>query len=211
MNKLGIVVGNGDMPLALIDTCIKQGITPYALLINGAADKDKYRHVQNKQEIAVGHVGKAIEFFKVNKIKNLVLIGGVDRPNFKSLKVDFQGGKLLAKILLNKVLGDDKLLRIIANFFEKAGFKILAAQDIMNDIINYRGVLTKIKPSNYIDIETGLHLAKKIGDLDIGQAIIMEKGRVIAVEAAEGTNKMIKRSNEFVKISAILAAPPTNS
>ena len=63
------------------------------------------------------------------------------------------------------------------------------------------GVMTSCQPAAYVqhDIEFGWPLAKKLGELDIGQAIAVKEREVIAVEAIEGTAEMIKRAGRFCR------------
>ena len=63
------------------------------------------------------------------------------------------------------------------------------------------GVMTKRPPGSQVehDIEFGWPLAKKLGELDIGQALAVKEREVIAVEAIEGTAEMIKRASHFCK------------
>ena len=100
---------------------------------------------------------------------------------------------LLANILKHKILGDDKLLSLIADFVEKKGFNIISPLDILN--LSKRKFATKIKPNKQQqdDIEVGFNICLEVGRLDIGQAIIIDKGYVLGVEAAEGTDNLIAR------------------
>jgi len=61
------------------------------------------------------------------------------------------------------------------------------------------GTMTKHQPSRLVegDIEFGWQLVKKLGELDIGQAIVVKEREVIAVEAIEGTAVMIERAGQF--------------
>jgi DUF1009 family protein len=63
------------------------------------------------------------------------------------------------------------------------------------------GVMTKHQPNASVqgDIEFGWEIVKKLGELDIGQAIAVKEKQVIAVEAIEGTAKMIERAGRFCK------------
>ncbi len=53
---------------------------------------------------------------------------------------------------------------------------------------------TNVRPSVKSDIEFGWKIAKKLGELDIGQAIAVKERQVIAVEAIEAKATMIDRS-----------------
>ena len=63
------------------------------------------------------------------------------------------------------------------------------------------GVMTKKQPPQSVqtDIEFGWDMVKKLGELDIGQAIAVKETEVIAVEAIEGTAKMVERAGTLCK------------
>ena len=63
------------------------------------------------------------------------------------------------------------------------------------------GVMTERQPNSSVegDIEFGWQIVKKLGELDIGQAIAVKEKQLIAVEAIEGTAKMIERAGRFCK------------
>ena len=85
-------------------------------------------------------------------------------------------------VALNKVL-------------EKQGFEIIAAQDVAPELtFETAGVQTKTKPtaSDKKNIERAIEVSHTIGMADIGASVVVDK-QVIAVEAAEGTAKMLER------------------
>lgn len=85
-------------------------------------------------------------------------------------------------VALNKVL-------------EKRGFEIVAAQDIAPELtFESAGVQTKTKPTarDKRDIERAIDVSHTIGTADIGASVVVDK-QVIAVEAAEGTARMLER------------------
>jgi DUF1009 family protein len=57
------------------------------------------------------------------------------------------------------------------------------------------GPLGKIHPDlqSVADIERGLRIARAIGALDIGQAVVVQQGLVLGVEAVEGTDELLRR------------------
>jgi DUF1009 family protein len=61
------------------------------------------------------------------------------------------------------------------------------------------GVLTRQQPTEAQrkDAEFGWQVAKEMGRLDIGQAIAVKETEVIAVEAIEGTDRMIQRAGQL--------------
>lgn len=91
------------------------------------------------------------------------------------------------------------MLRAVADEFARHGI-------IMDDCVAYtkehlarEGVLTRRGPTEIQlrDIEFGWRIAKELGRLDIGQAVAVKETEVIAVEAIEGTDRMIARAAEL--------------
>ena len=84
---------------------------------------------------------------------------------------------------------------------EKRGFEIIAAQDVAPELTFQKaGVQTKVKPSarDEKDIQRAIEVSHTIGAADIGASVVVDK-QVIAVEAAEGTAKMLERVVEMRK------------
>ena len=58
---------------------------------------------------------------------------------------------------------------------------------------------TQVRASVEGDIEFGWQIVKKLGELDIGQAVAVKEKEVIAVEAIEGTAAMIERAGRLCR------------
>lgn len=187
MNKLGIIAGSDGLPLTVANAF--NGEVFVACIKSHAKIGDYQDH--KAEEFQVGHVGKILKFFKKNNVTNIVLAGAIKRFSFLDVAVDFEGAILLTKIMASKVLGDDKLLRIVADHIESKGFKIYSPLEfIKNEMAE-----TNIKPNKDFlnDIEYARKVVLKLGELDVGQAAIVERGMILGVEAAEGTDQLIKR------------------
>ena len=149
----------------------------------------------------MGSVGAVLEYFTENNVKEVLIIGAITRPDLKSIKVDLTGSILIAKILKNQFLGDDSVLQLISNFIESKGFTVISPTEFLQ-IANYdQTYITKNAPlsQDKTDIALGAKVLHALGDLDIGQAVIVCNGYVIGIEAAEGTDNLIRRSENFRK------------
>lgn len=195
LENLGIIAGGGTLPseVACIYTKYCSGKCFIAAISDVAVEK--FLHNYNYQYFAIGAAGKILKYFKKNKVKNIVLVGNIKRPDIKSLKPDIYGAKLIAKILMQKILGDDHVLRIISDEIEKNGFNVVSPRDILFVDQKQSNVCTKNKPSkqDIIDIEIGISVLSSLGELDVGQAVIVCNGYVLGIEAAEGTDNLIER------------------
>lgn len=192
--SLAIFAGRGQMPQILINDCLNKKRNFKLFLLKGEEYDIDYS-AYNPTVVAYGEVDKFSELLHQEKIKHIVFIGGVTKPNFSSLKVDKKGAILLAKILANKILGDDAVLRAVVNFFEKEGFKILSIDELLDCIISKKITITKQLPqqSQIEAIELGAKAIQHFSQFDVGQAVIVSQKQIIAVEALEGTDAMIQR------------------
>lgn len=159
--------------------------------------------------VPYGAIEKFLEILRKNQIKNLIFIGAVNKPNFSDLKVDKTGTILLAKILASKILGDDAVLRAVIKFFEKQGLKILKIEDLLDCVISTKSTLTEVKPSkeSLEDIKIGIDAIRHFSKFDVGQSVVVAQKQIIAIEAIEGTDEMIRRCKDLridYKESAIL-------
>jgi DUF1009 family protein len=123
------------------------------------------------------------------------MAGKVKRPSFSALRPDRMGTKLLARMGGAFFSGDDALLKAIVSFMEEEGFIVVGSDEVLGGLIAPVGILGKIHPDQRArdDIAQGLKILKVLGELDIGQAVIVEQGYVLGVEAAEGTDTLIER------------------
>ncbi len=191
---LAIFAGRGSLPMMLIEDCQKNNRRFMVFLLVGEDYTIDYSAF-NPVKIAYGELERFLGELQKNQIKNIVFIGGVTKPNFSSLKVDKRGAGLLAKILANKILGDDAVLSTVIKFFEKEGFRILRIDQLLDCVVSEKSTLTSIKPSkeNLEDIALGVKAIKNFSQFDVGQSLVIAQKQIIAVEALEGTDEMIKR------------------
>ncbi len=193
-DPLAIFAGRGSLPMMLIEDCQKNNRKFMVFLLEGEKYEIDYSAF-NPIKLGYGEIEKFLTALHQNDMKNLVFIGGVTKPNFSSLKVDKRGAGLLAKILANKILGDDAVLRTVIKFFEKEGLKILRIDQLLDCVVSTKSTLTKIQPTkeNLEDISVGARAIKTFSQFDVGQSIVIAQKQIIAVEALEGTDEMIKR------------------
>ena len=197
--KLAIIAGNGSIPFYLIEECNKIG-REYCLIIIEGHGKELSVKYNPDYIVSLAKMGRAVKYVKNIGIKHILMVGGVKRPSLKNIIPDLWTAKFLTTIS-SKVSGDNSVLSKLTKALEREGFIIVAPEEVLPNLICPKGTLGKVKPNqqNNEDISTGYRIAKIIGANDIGQSIIIENGLVIAVEAAEGTDRMIKRSLNLKK------------
>ena len=200
VQNLGIIAGDGLLPAEIAKLYLEQGGMVYIAALEGETDISSIINYSYKQ-FPIGAVGALLEYFVENNVKEIIIIGGLTRPDLKSIKVDVAGSVLIAKILKEKLLGDDNILKIISNFIESKGFKVISPKNLLK-VSNYEKLYkSNISPSrqDIIDIEFGKQVLKSLSNLDIGQSIIVSNGYVLGIEAAEGTDDLIRRCELYRK------------
>jgi len=198
MKTLGIIAGKGDLPKRLINICQQQKRPFFVLAIEGNSDAEILKDVPHAW-VRLGAIAQALAEFRAAKVEQLVMVGRIERPNLASLRPDTKGLTLIARLGKSLFAGDDRLLSTIIAFLEEEGFEIVGVDEILEDIIATEGLMGKIIPDrqSQADIEIGARVAKTLGKLDIGQAVIVQQGHILGVEALEGTDKLIARCAEL--------------
>ncbi len=197
-SKLGIVAGGGMAPRRVIDTCRLQNRDFFVICLKGQADEGIASDAPHVW-LPLGAFGQFREVIAAQKITDVVMIGRVRRPSIKELKPDWTALKVLTDIGLH-LLGDDALLRAIGHAIEKeCGVRVIGVQDILGGILMREGVLGKQAPNSQAkaDIARGLAVARALGQVDVGQAVVVQQGIVLGVEAIEGTDALIARCKDL--------------
>lgn len=194
--KLGIIAGRGELPRTLIRACETSGRPYFVLALEDTADAETIAASGNHYAmIRLGAIGKALDILRKEGAKELVLAGYVNRPKISTLRPDLKGTKLLARIGTQLLTGDNEVLSNVVQFLEDEGFKVCGAEDVVADLVAPEGLIGSIYPDKRSqgDIAFGAKIARAIGELDIGQAVIVQNNKVLGVEAIEGTDALIDR------------------
>src|ERR1700757_295911 len=180
--KLGIVAGGGRLPRRLVESCRAAGRDVFVLALEGAAEPETVRGVPHAW-CRIGAAVTGLSLLRQNNVTELVLAGSVRRPSLVTLCPDWRAAKLFARIGY-RALGDDGLLSAIVSELEREGFRVIGPDQLLASALVPEGPLGKIHPDlqSGVDIERGLRVARTLGALDVGQAVIVQQGLVVGVE-----------------------------
>jgi UDP-2,3-diacylglucosamine hydrolase len=193
MKPLAILCGGGDFPIQVAQAALQQGRNPVMVGVVGAADEriEAFPHFW----VHMGEVGKLFRSLKERNIGEIAIVGAMTRPEFADLRLDWGALRRLAGLASLFRGGDNRLLVGIAGFFEKEGVAVVGVHQIAPQLLVSAGVLSALSPSAQAqaDARIGAGLIAALSPFDAGQAAVVANGRVLAVEAAEGTDAMLAR------------------
>jgi len=197
---LALICGGGSLPLTVAEAAAAKGRKVVLFLLRGIADPalaERYPH----HWVYVGQGGKLRALLRAEGCRDVVFIGALVRPALWQMRFDLW---LLLKVPTLVAAfrgGDDHLLSGVARMFEREGFHLVGAHEVAPDILMPDGALGAQQPSerDREDIALGLDYLAATGRFDIGQAVVVAGRRVLAVEAAEGTDLMLERVADMRK------------
>jgi DUF1009 family protein len=190
---LGIIAGSGSLPARIIESCRVSGREVFVLALEGETEPqaiDTTPHIWCR----LGGAASGLDLLRAQGVEEIVLAGGVRRPSLSALRPDWRAAKFLARVGY-RALGDDGLLSAIVKELERNGFRVVGVEELLDDAELPDGPLGRIAPDAdaMADIAIGVRLARAIGALDIGQAVVVQQGLVLGVEAIEGTDALLRR------------------
>ena len=191
---LGIICGSGSIPLAVAAAVERRGRRVMLFALRGLVDARAvaaYPHCW----IAIGQFGRFRRLACAEGCRDLVLVGGMVRPAIRQVRLDWATVVEMPRIVRAFRGGDDHLLTGIGRILEGDGFRLLGAHEVAPDITAPSGALGRHRPDAgaAADIARGFEMLAAMSPFDVGQAVVIGKGHVLAVEAAEGTDSMLHR------------------
>lgn len=199
-SPLGIVAAAGQAPLMIAHHVLASGRDVFIVLLKDVANIDGAEldaagipHVTHR----IGKLNDIITSLKAQGCAELILCGTFKRPSFASFWPDNRAAKILMKALL---VGDDEALSLIKDEVAKDGLTIIDTQKLMPSMRADEGLLAGQAASDQQvnSIKLGVQYLSASGKFDVGQTCVVQGQRIIAVEAAEGTDAMIERAGQFI-------------
>ncbi|MEP2944069.1 MAG: UDP-2,3-diacylglucosamine diphosphatase LpxI [Hyphomicrobiales bacterium] len=191
---IGVFAGGGGIVGELINA-LESKAQPFAVAaIEGESDDGLKADIIS--HFKWGQIGKIATYFREQGCEKLVLIGRINkRPDFLNIVADPSTLKRIPKIVAAMTGGDDSLLQKGIKIIEEEGFTVIGAQEVAPELLLEKGFFGSKKSFAHFeeDAVTGKAVLRDLGKHDIGQALVIHNGRVLAVEGAEGTDNMLRR------------------
>jgi DUF1009 family protein len=191
--RIGLIAGDGRFPIIFADNVRRLGFTVSAIAHLGSTLPELESHVEHIHWMKVGQFSKALAALKRDGVRQAVMLGGIKKTNvFTTLRPDLRALAIFSRL---KHWKDDAILREVAGELEREGIEICDSTFGLEGILADEGYLTSKKPSKKEeeDIQFGWETLATLGQLDIGQCVVVKNRVIVAVEAVEGTDEAITR------------------
>ena len=206
-NVLGLIAGQGRLPFLVANGAKKAGLKVVCVGLADNVEPNLADAVDVFYKVAIARPTGWIRRLKRHGVTRTITVGRVAKgriftpwrivrylPDWRALRIWYW--RLRVKNKQN-----DTFLGALADELASAGIILENSTMYCKEHLATAGVMTKSHPSPSVegDIKFGWEIVKKLGQLDIGQAIAVKEKEVIAVEAIEGTAEMIKRAGQYCK------------
>jgi hypothetical protein len=204
---LGLIAGQGRLPFLVAQGAKKAGMKVICAGLADNADPELAKYVDVFFYGAIARPGGWMRNLRRYGAEQTIMVGRVVKANiytpWRIIKYlpDWRALRIWYWRLLHKDKRNDTVLNAIADELASGGIILMDSTQYCKDHLANEGVLTRTQPpaSVWADIEFGWPMVKEIGRLDIGQALAVKEREIIAVEAIEGTAKMIERAGQLCK------------
>jgi DUF1009 family protein len=196
-DSLGIIAGSRTLPFLIAGEARKAGVRKIVTVaFEGETDSKLASVVDEIVWLRVGQLSKMIKAFKDRGVTQCVMAGQVAPKNLFDVRPDLRAMLLLFKL---KEKNAHSIFGGIAHELEKEGIQLIEATPWLKPAMPGAGfhLGPKLSKQAREDAEFGFQIAKEISRLEIGQAVVVKEGIVLAVEGFEGTDRCLQRGGEL--------------
>lgn len=200
MEKIGLIAGNRRLPILFSQAAKRKNCYIVAVAIKGDTCAQLKNFVDKLYWIDLDGFSRLYEIFKKEDITKVVMAGQISphRLFSKQMEKNEEIKSLLSSIKDKRA---DTIFTAVAQKLTESGFELLDSTTFIEDLLPKKGTLTKREPAFCVweDVYFGFDLAKEVAFLDIGQTVAVKDKAIVAVEALEGTDNLIRRAGKIAR------------
>lgn len=193
--KLGLLAGGGPFPRRVADAWARKGGEVFVVCIRDFADPGLFEGYPLTVE-RIGACGAILNRLRAEGVTQVVLTGHARRPSLLSIFPDAWTARAIARIGRAAFSGDDTLLRAVVDLLREEGFEVVSPSSILGGVLAEPGLLTGPAPDALAreDAARGIAVLNALSPQDVGQAVVVQQGLVLGIEAIEGTDALLARA-----------------
>lgn len=195
---LALIAGQGLYPQLVAGAVRAAGVPLRLIAFEGETPAELVASVPERERVMlkVGQLGHLLDALRDFGAGSALMAGQITpRRLFHGLHPDFKAARILLSLRRRNA---ETIFGAIAREIEELGVTLLDARAFLDDQLAPPGPMTGRRfPIEADHLEHGIQIARECARLDIGQGCVVREGTVLAVEAYEGTDEMLRRAGGF--------------
>ncbi len=204
---IGLIAGFGRPPFLVAEGIRRAGRKLFVAGFRGLASPRLMDLADDAAYVGIARLGRLIAALRKRRVTEAVMMGGVRKTEIYSrLRIirympDLRTMRLWYRTI-RKDKRDNAVLIATANELKREGITLVNCVKYCSEHLADEGLMTHtpLKGEAQADVEFGWRIAKASAEMDIGQSIAVKERDIIAVEAMEGTDAMIRRTGELCRV-----------
>ena len=205
--SVGLIAGSGRLPFLVAAGMRAAGRRVVMAGLAGLASPRIKDQADVFRWVSIVRLGAWFGYFRRKDVHEAVMIGGVQKKEiFSPMRLLRYIPDMTAVRLWYSTLRVDKrdntVLLAVADIFRREGIELVSSVKYCHEHLADEGLMTKtpVPRGAEADVEFGWRIARASAKMDIGQSIAVKELDIIAVEAMEGTDAMIRRAGRVCRV-----------
>lgn len=204
-STIGLIAGNGRFPLLFAQAARRQGIKVITAASRGDASFLIHFCSDEVRWFTPGEMRRFFAFFRERGLRHVIMAGQINPDTLFNNRrpVDEDYRALFAALADRRC---DTIFGAVADRLKAEGMELLDSTLLLREFLAPRGTLTRKAPTEdqLADIAFGIDLARQMGELDVGQTVVVKGKAIVAIEAMEGTDRCITRGGLIAREGAVV-------
>ena len=203
---VGLIAGHGRMPFLAANGIRASGRKLVIVGLRGFASPWLMGRADDSTWCGLARAGHWAKALRKWGVRQAVMIGSVRKRDmyspFRFLRyIPDLRSAWLWYVQVRKDKRDNAVLLAVAELLMKDGIELVSSIQYCSEHLATEGLMTRtpVPRGAEEDVRFGFRLAKASADLDIGQTLAVRERDIIAVEAMEGTDAMIRRAGRLCR------------
>lgn len=204
---LGLIAGQGRLPVLTAQGMRAAGYRVACVGLAGQYDPQLPSLCDAFATAGIIRLGRWMRLLRRWDVSQAIMLGRVRKARmYEPLRLVRQLPDWRAAWLWYRVLRHDRrnvaLLSAVADELARGGVNLMDSTTYIPQYMAQVGVMTRTQPTaqQLADIDFGWPLVTQLTQADIGQSLAVMEREVVAVEAIEGTDAMIRRAGELCRV-----------
>ena len=196
--SISLIAGSGILPVEIAKKLKSQNASLLVLALR--KDLETFKPYAEKiVYLSTPNLGRGVREIKNFGADKLIMAGTIPKRTMYYLPFATLFDQSTRSVLKNSLKDDHSLLGSIVEAFENENIKVIPYWQILPEFSASEGKLSKRLPTEkeFNDIKYAQKILSVTLPCSFGQSICVADGAVVAVEAMEGTDEMIKRCGKL--------------